>query len=648
MKLKLSKILVFILILSFFGSLLIHKIALPTDDLGRHIKNGEMVFKYANVFRTNFYSYTEPNSQFINHHWFFGVISYFLSETVGFGGMVIFGTIILLFTFLMLFFVSKKKADFWLISILSLPTILLLGERTDFRPEIFSYLFFVIFLYFLIDSEGHPNQNKIFWLIPIQLLWVNLHIFFFLGVILVLGFLLEKIILNRKNLKGNPQIKKLFFLLLFLIFVCFFNPNGIRGVLYPISIFNRQSIQVMENSSFSDILKTGNPLNISAKIFIPMVFLSALSFVIGIRKKLIFYGLASIGAAAASFIIFSRGVALFGLIFLPAVSSNLNGVFVSLKDRLCKKWPRVGKAAGTILIVVLIITFSYFISLGIQEKILKKHVFGIGLTTYSDSSAMFFKKEGLSGPIFNDFDIGSYLIYYLFPQEKVFVDNRPEAYSASFFKDVYEPIFEKEEKWQEMLEKYNFNIIFLHYYDEGPNVWQFLFRRMNDPQWSLVYADPYAVILLKNSQANLILIEKFGITKENAEKKLEYLAESQNTDYQIAAADLFNLLGRMDLSEAVFIKVVAEHPENGKIWMIIGEMQLAKNNPISAISYLNKAINFGQKTSEAYSFLGLAYFNSGQIAKARDALQKSLEINPDRQDAKNLFDTIEKNFPELK
>jgi len=55
---------------------------------------------------------------------------------------------------------------------------------------------------------------------------------------------------------------------------------------------------------------------------------------------------------------------------------------------------------------------------------------------------IFFKENNLQGPIFNNYDIGGYLIFNLFPQEKVFVDNRPETYSSEFFQEDYIPMQE--------------------------------------------------------------------------------------------------------------------------------------------------------------------------------------------------------------
>jgi len=177
---------------------------------------------------------------------------------------------------------------------------------------------------------------------------------------------------------------------------------------------------------------------------------------------------------------------------------------------------------------------------------------GIGLTHYANASADFFVKENLKGPVFNDFDIGSYLIFNLFPEERFFIDSRAEAFPASFFSEVYLPMLSSEEKWQKMQEKYQFNTIFFYHYDSTPGCREFIWRRMRDPGWVLVYADIYSVIFLKNNPDNLEKINAFRITKENIGGKLNYLLASENPDDHVAAADLFNLIGRPDLAMPAF------------------------------------------------------------------------------------------------
>ena len=84
--------LAFVLILAFYGSLLLHKIDLPAaDDLPRHIQNGAtLLHGNTDILHKNVYAYTEGEYPFTNHHWLSGVIFYVLQRLVGFDGLVVF------------------------------------------------------------------------------------------------------------------------------------------------------------------------------------------------------------------------------------------------------------------------------------------------------------------------------------------------------------------------------------------------------------------------------------------------------------------------------------------------------------------------------------------------------------------------------
>ena len=170
MKWTLIKKCVFLTILVFYGSLLLHKINLPAAvDLPRQIKIGETILQgNFDILYKNIYSYTEPEQTFYNHHWFSGVIFYLLFQLIGWNGLVIFKVIVFLAAFTLVFLTALKKADFWLVSAISLPAIFILRERTGLRPEVFSYLFIAIYLYLLVDLDEHPEHKRIFWLIPLQ------------------------------------------------------------------------------------------------------------------------------------------------------------------------------------------------------------------------------------------------------------------------------------------------------------------------------------------------------------------------------------------------------------------------------------------------------------------------------------------------
>lgn len=650
MQSKLLKTLVFILILAFYASLLFYKIdffSLSVNDLGRHIKNGEILLETRDALKTNFYSYTNPDFSFTNHHWLSGAVFYFLWKITGFGGLVIFKAAVLLSTFTLLFLASLKKSDFWLVALFSLPAILILKGRAELRPEIFSYLFTAVFIYFLLDLEKHPGKKRIFWLVPLQLLWVNLHSFFFIGILLTAGFLFEKIVLNIKNLRSNPFIIKLILLLSMIMLVCLINPNGFKGALYLLDIFKNYGYKISENEPLLAV-KEIYWRDISIRIFMPMVFLLTSSFLFNIKRKPfdsaqgkpIFYFLAGAGSAAATFFIM-RALPFFSLIFLPALSFNFNGIFLKIRGSFSKNWPRGAAISGKILALLLAAVFVYTgwaIHKTSTNSTAAPQELGMSLVERTNDAAIFFKERELRGPIFNDYNIGSYLIFHLFPKERVFIDNRPEAYPASFFRDVYSPALGQEEKWQEIQGQYNFNVIFFSMQNLGSGEGTFLIRRLNDPDWSLIHADAYSVIFLKNIPGNRDIIKKYQITQENISEKIGYLLESDRLIERMGAVNILIAMGREDLLIPALQEISNRWPKYSGAWLLMGKLESMKNDQQSLKSasvFIEKAVGLGEKTSESYTFLGLTYFRTGQFEKAEKALKAALKINPKRQDAKN-------------
>jgi hypothetical protein len=509
---------VFLIILVFYASFLIVKIELTSsdNDAGLYISDGKIIWETKTVFRTNVYSYTVPNYPVYDHHWLSSLTFFLTHEFFGFKGLTILKTIVLLVAFSILFLAALKKADFWLVAVLSFPVILMLTWRTRIRPEMFSYLFLASMLYLLFDFEKHPERNRIFWLIPLQLLWVNFHLYFFVGIAIVGGFLFEKMVLyvpwrfwktRVRDIFEDLLVRKMLLVLICMIAVCFINPNGIEGALAPFKTHSYASFTVSENQPLFNLKASFLSWNIADSTYMHMVFIFFVSLIFGFRSqnKPIFFLLAGIGSAAAG-LIHLRLVTLFAVIFLPAASSNFNNLFLKVKVWIKRKWPQFSIVLGYSLIVIIASLFPYKIySMHIKPIAAEgyKTNWGIGLDDYSNDAGEFFKKEGIKGPIFNDYDIGGYILYHLFPQEKVFVDNNgADSYPVEFFDNIFMPALSDEEKWEEVQKEYGINSIFISLRDGSPAVGRFIWRRLHDPSWALVYFDTYSVILVRNSIDN--------------------------------------------------------------------------------------------------------------------------------------------------
>jgi len=651
---KWLKVIILIMILFLFGSFLVTKITLPGAlDLPRQIQNGnDILHGNFRVLTENVYSYTEPYHLFANHHWLFGVGAYILYQISGWVGLSVFKIIFILFTFVLLFWLAFKRSNFWMAAIFSIPTIFILINRTAFRPEIFSYFFVVIFLILLFDLEKNPVKNRIFVLIPIMLVWVNTHLFFPIGIMLVGGFLFEQIILNYKEWKTNKVIRKLFYVLIGLILMIFINPFGLSGVIYSLTVNTAATFPIhsMEVTTvFKAIQSDPSWANISIYVYLSLVVILLFSFIsvfiYRIKNKIslfsnnfIFLFLASTGSAGLSYFIF-RALPLFGSIFLISICSIGNDFFEIIKQKIFNKIIITQKFFSYFLIIILavFIIYLFFIS---QVKIFQYQERGIGLAKESLSSVEFFKQNNLKGPIFNDTDSGSYLIGGLYPQERVFADNRfGDAYSADFFSNEYLPFIQDETKWKEGLKKYNFNVIFIYNYDMGSGVRDFVYKRINDPDWIWVYVDRYNVILVRNNLNNKDVIDKYRITYENVTDRLKYLIESKIASDKLKAADILNLVGRTDVSMPLYLRYLSLKPENGEIWFVLGRTELLKvdirnSNPSLAAIYLEKAIDNNWSTWEAYSYLALAYYRTGQFDRMKEMVEKERRIVPNGEDTK--------------
>ena len=125
---------------------------------------------------------------------------------------------------------------------------------------------------------------------------------------------------------------------------------------------------------------------------------------------------------------------------------------------------------------------------------------GLSLSAHGQKALDYVLQNNLPQPIFNNFDIGSYIIYRGFPKYKVFVDGRPEAYPASFFQKVYIPMQENQERFAQIDKEINFKTIIFSHTDQTPWGKSFLFDIVKNPDWKIVYLDDFIIVLIKDNE----------------------------------------------------------------------------------------------------------------------------------------------------
>jgi hypothetical protein len=122
-------------------------------------------------------------------------------------------------------------------------------------------------------------------------------------------------------------------------------------------------------------------------------------------------------------------------------------------------------------------------------------------------AAASFIQANVRQPIFNDFDLGGYLIFNYFDgtdERRVYADNRPEAYPKGFLMGPYWRAIYEETVWHEEDAKRHFNAIVLSLGDKTAET--FILRRVRDDDWAPVFADHYAIIFMRRTPENAVVI----------------------------------------------------------------------------------------------------------------------------------------------
>ncbi len=95
------------------------------------------------------------------------------------------------------------------------------------------------------------------------------------------------------------------------------------------------------------------------------------------------------------------------------------------------------------------------------------------------------RQAGLTGPVFNDFDFGAYLLFEGVP---VFVDGRIDLYGDDFMRAYAEALAAEGDALPRLLDRYHIAWTLLQPNDNAVAALD------RDPRWERVYADAGAVV----------------------------------------------------------------------------------------------------------------------------------------------------------
>jgi hypothetical protein len=391
-------------------------------DVWWHLKVGDWIVQHHAVPHTGIFSYTAGNRPWRAYSWGYEVLlsrAYAWFGLMGIGGFGVLLTIAVAASlFWMLHRLSGRFWEAWLLTILTCTSFLF---NLMPRPVFFSMVLFSITLMLILEAQRQGKVRLLYWLPLIFLVWANLHIQFIYGLFLV-GLLAGVTLLLRalQRLGWTPDfllmptlpLAPLFGVLAASMAASCIGPYSFR--LYGVVLsYSRAKVP------YSMIVELQALSFTSFTHFVLVLLAAGAFFAVGWQRKIDLYKLALLTIATVVAFRTQRDA---WFICLPAAAC-----LADLPERESRREPpfslpeTAGAAAAIVLLLLLMAQNTGFSPRGLDRTISRQ---------FPVDAVNFLRKNPLPGPMYNSFDWGGFLIWYM-PQYPVAIDGRNDLYGDS-------------------------------------------------------------------------------------------------------------------------------------------------------------------------------------------------------------------------
>ena len=359
----------------------------------------------------------------------------------------------------------------------------------------FSILFASIFLIILDKYCSNEKTRLVWWLIPLMIVWVNMHAGFAAGLALIaitiLGLALDVRIRHKDSLSSIwKRTRRLCLLGLLTGAAVLVNPNGFRIYSYPFETLRSQVqmryIQEWKSPNFQD------PMFLALLILIVIMFCVLALSNKRPRPSEMLILIATLAATLRS----ARNVPFFALVAAPSLASHLWSWLSSHRSSNSQSFsngPAVNQETGGLTaalnVLVLVILPAIVAILSVQRAVAKQPQ--VEAENFPVAAVEFIKSQNLPQPIYNEYHWGGYLIWKLHPQYRVYIDGRADIYGDAVIEEFF-TVHDGERSWRTPLDKHGVRTVLVE-----PNTAIASLLR-DDPAWQKVFEDQQAVIFVRS------------------------------------------------------------------------------------------------------------------------------------------------------
>jgi hypothetical protein len=472
-------------------------------DSGWIIKTGEYILQQRQLPAHDIFSWTSLDRRFVCYQWLFEVI---VASLFQIGGLWLVGLIACLTTGVLYFAVLPAS---WMtqrippLVTLSCLSLVLTPHWFNVRPQLCSYILILIFIH-LLERYRKGNRSSFILALPALLvLWVNLHSFWFIGLMLIASYFLFD---NLRRLRSGQGVNlELGLVLVSCIVASLVNPYGTDLFRYILSF--------TDSSQWMGMWEV-QPSWLMPSAVLPLTYL-VLAWVVLIRCR------RHVPAEALMITLLAIIAALFVRRYLSVA------VFCT--------WPYLGAALSTIAwgqylpfrisgplrrskaVRTHVCTTSTMLSLAASSILISSAIWsfacpteGAALSQYSDSTleVLSFCSSHLKATdrVFNDPVTGSMMIFFGGPA--VFLDTRYDMYRKDFCNEVMDCLTPSL-NWTLILKKNSITHILVR-----NDYYSFNQALKESPEWLLAVDDGRLSLWLANRESQTEQLNKWRLSDD--------------------------------------------------------------------------------------------------------------------------------------
>jgi hypothetical protein len=458
------------------------RLLLRDAGTGWHIRDGELILQSHSITRVDPFSATMSGQPWYAWEWLYDVLIAAIHHVLGLNGVVFYSAAVMALSFVLVFHLAMRRGGSLPITLVLI--VLSLGAASVHflaRPHVLSWLFTVIWFELLDSASGLDLQpdldseadkaRRLYWLPVLMLFWVNLHGGFLLGFALLgvyfVGGVIRYFSCPEQRAEIASRLRRLGLVSVLTLLATFVNPYGYKLQLH---IYRYLSDRFLMNHVTE--FQSPDFHGVAQQCFAVMLLIT-IAALASARRRLAPTHLLVILLAAYSGLYAARNLPvssmLLTLMIAPVLSETVarasenTGIAPWLRGLLSRVnnfGIRMEKLElrfhGHLWIVLAFV-------LGLWACMHGGRLGSVQLVNaYFDDkrfpveAAEVITQRDVREPIFCPDLWGGYLIYRLYPQTKVLVDDRHDLYGDQFFEDYLKVVFVQPE-WSKVLDEKNVN-----------------------------------------------------------------------------------------------------------------------------------------------------------------------------------------------